>query len=157
WSLLRNRLCALASVSGGYGFTCGVEWLAAEKVNVHGCAGLSWGAEKNLVPELAALDKLLAEHPCFFDGAVVQRLSASDSPVLVLRRDSEEGKDSVLVLVNTDVERSQQLTLNAAACEPFIRPPQVAGATSAGASVAPGGIERLPASSVASAVTGSKT
>ena len=23
WSLLRNRLCALASVNGGYGFTCG--------------------------------------------------------------------------------------------------------------------------------------
>ena len=25
WSLLRNRLCALAGVSGGFGFTCGVE------------------------------------------------------------------------------------------------------------------------------------
>ncbi len=35
WSLLRNRLCALASVNGGYGFTCGVEWLATEQINVH--------------------------------------------------------------------------------------------------------------------------
>src|SRR6185503_14099783 len=35
WSLLRNRLCALTSVSGGFGFTCGVEWLAAERINVH--------------------------------------------------------------------------------------------------------------------------
>ena len=34
WSLLRNRLCALASVSGGFGFTCGVEWLATEKMDV---------------------------------------------------------------------------------------------------------------------------
>ena len=24
WSLLRNRLCALTSVGGGFGFTCGV-------------------------------------------------------------------------------------------------------------------------------------
>src|SRR5208282_5338471 len=32
WSLLRNRLCALTSPSGGFGFTCGVEWLAAEKI-----------------------------------------------------------------------------------------------------------------------------
>jgi starch synthase (maltosyl-transferring) len=126
WSLLRNRLCALASVNGGYGFTCGVEWLTAEKVNVHGCAGLSWGAQENLVPELKALNQLLADHPCFFDGATVQRLSAPDSPVLVLRRDSEEGKDSVLILVNTDVERSQPLTLSAAACESFIRRAQVA-------------------------------
>ena len=43
WSLLRNRLCALASVSGGFGFTCGVEWLAPERVNVHSSRGLAWG------------------------------------------------------------------------------------------------------------------
>ena len=48
WSLLRNRLCALASVSGGFGFTCGVEWLAPEKINVHSSRGLSWGAPDNL-------------------------------------------------------------------------------------------------------------
>jgi hypothetical protein len=28
WSILRNRLCALTSPYGGFGFTCGVEWLA---------------------------------------------------------------------------------------------------------------------------------
>jgi hypothetical protein len=33
---MRNRLCALTSPSGGFGFTCGVEWLAAEKIKVHG-------------------------------------------------------------------------------------------------------------------------
>ena len=43
WSLLRNRLCALTSVSGGFGFTCGVEWLATEKIHVHGSTGLAWG------------------------------------------------------------------------------------------------------------------
>ncbi|MDB6110575.1 MAG: glgE2 [Pedosphaera sp.] len=107
WSLLRNRLCALASVSGGYGFTCGVEWLAPERVNVHSSRGLAWGNADNLVPELAHLNRLLADHPCFFDGAKLTRLSAPESPVYVLRRDSEEGKDSLLVMVNTDVERAQ--------------------------------------------------
>ena len=43
WSLLRNRLCALTSTSGGFGFTGGVEWLAAEKIKVHGCTGLALG------------------------------------------------------------------------------------------------------------------
>jgi starch synthase (maltosyl-transferring) len=111
WSVLRNRLCALASVSGGYGFTCGVEWLAPERVNVHSSRGLAWGSADNLVPELAQLTRLLAEHPCFFDGAKLKRLSPPESPVYVLQRDSEEGKDSVLVIANTDVERPQNLTL----------------------------------------------
>ena len=113
WSLLRNRLCALTSVSGGYGFTCGVEWLAPERVNVHSSRGLAWGSADNLVPELAQLNRLLNEHPCFFDRAKLTRLSALDSPVYALRRDSAEGKDSLLVLANNDVARPQTVALTA--------------------------------------------
>lgn len=102
WSLLRNRLCALTSVNGGFGFTCGVEWLAREKINVHGSPGLAWNAAENLVPELARLNRLLGEHPCFFDGARLARVSKTDSPVYALLRQSEEGWDQVLVLLNTD-------------------------------------------------------
>src|SRR5207245_394209 len=112
WSLLRNRLSALASVSGGFGFTCGVEWLATEKIRVHGNTGLAWDNPDNLVPELASLNRLLADHPCFFDGAKINRLSAVESPVCALRRESEEGKDVVLVLVNTDVEHEHSLALD---------------------------------------------
>ncbi|HUZ08128.1 MAG TPA: amylo-alpha-1,6-glucosidase [Candidatus Paceibacterota bacterium] len=111
WSLLRNRLCALASPVGGFGFTCGVEWLATEKISVHGNTGLNWDSADNIVPELAQLNKLISGHPCFFDGAKLTRLSAPDSPVYALLRESAEGKDSVLVLVNTDVENSHALTL----------------------------------------------
>lgn len=111
WSLLRNRLCALASVSGGFGFTCGVEWLAPERVNVHSSRGLAWGNTDNIIPELAQLNQLLAEHTCFFEGAKLTRLSPLDSPVYALRRDSEEGKDSVLVLVNNDPDEAQKITL----------------------------------------------
>src|SRR5450755_1060820 len=76
WSLLRNRLCALTSPSGGFGLTCGGEWLAAEKIKVHGNTGLSWGSPENIVPELAQLNQLISNHPCFFDGAKLTRLSA---------------------------------------------------------------------------------
>ncbi|HWI57885.1 MAG TPA: amylo-alpha-1,6-glucosidase, partial [Bacillota bacterium] len=92
WSLLRNRLCALASVSGGFGFTCGVEWLASEKIRVHGSTGMAWGQGANLLPELARLNQLLRDHPCFFDGAKLTRLSPADAPVYALLRESQEGK-----------------------------------------------------------------
>jgi starch synthase (maltosyl-transferring) len=107
WSLLRNSLCALTSASGGFGFTCGVEWLATEKILVHGSTGLAWNNPENLIPELARLNRLLTEHPCFFDGAKLTRLSGPESPVYALLRESAEGKDAVLVLVNNDVEREQ--------------------------------------------------
>jgi len=102
WSLLRNRLCGLASVNGAFGFTCGVEWLAPERVNVHSSRGLAWGNAENIVPELKALNDLVANHPCFLDGAKLARLSPADSPVLALSRESAESVDKVLVLVNTD-------------------------------------------------------
>jgi predicted glycogen debranching enzyme len=111
WSLLRNRLCALTSPSGGFGFTCGVEWLAAEKIRVHGNTGLNWGSAGNIIPELAQINQLISNHPCFFDGAKLTRLSAPGSPIYALLRESAEGKDSVLVLINTDVEKSHLLTL----------------------------------------------
>lgn len=114
WSLLRNRLCALASPSGGFGFTCGVEWLAAEKIRVHGNTGLNWDSADNIVPELAQLNQLISDHPCFFDGAKLTRLSPPDSPVYALHRESADGKDSVLILVNTEAEKSHLLVLTPA-------------------------------------------
>jgi predicted glycogen debranching enzyme len=102
WSLLRSRLCALASQCGAFGFTGGVEWLAAERIQVHGAPGLAWAAGENLVAELGRLNRLLAGHPCFYDGAALERLSAADSPVLALRRTSRDGLDQCLALVNLD-------------------------------------------------------
>jgi starch synthase (maltosyl-transferring) len=122
WSLLRNRLCALAGVCGGFGFTCGVEWLAPEKFNVHSSRGLAWGDAQNIVPELACLNRLLATHPCFFDGAKVTRFSGPDSPVCVLRRVSAEGLDSVLVLVNNDIKSSRTVSIDQADYETWRRP-----------------------------------
>jgi predicted glycogen debranching enzyme len=114
WSLLRNRLSALTAVGGGFGFTCGVEWLATEKIKVHGCTGLAWDNPKNLVSELAQLNRLLAGHPCFFDGAKLRRLSQPDSPVYALLRQSAEGKDIVLVVVNAELEKESSVALRIA-------------------------------------------
>ncbi len=111
WSLMRNRLCALTSVSGAFGFTNGVEWLAPEKLNVHSSCGLAWGNEPNIVPELARLNKLLTEHPCFFDNASLGRLSTTEDYIFALSRVSSEGLDRVLVLVNTDLETPRALFL----------------------------------------------
>ena len=122
WSLLRNRLCALASVNGGFGFTCGVEWLATEKIDVHGNTGMAWGQGDNLVSELAELNKLLNEHPCFYDGACLKRVSAPESPVFALRRDSAEGIDHVLIVANLDLENSHTIELDSSDFEGSDRP-----------------------------------
>jgi predicted glycogen debranching enzyme len=114
WSALRNRLCALASVSGGFGFSAGVEWLCSEKLEVWDARTLCWGAEPNLVAELGRLDRLLAGHPCFYDGARVERRSGLDSPVLALERSAREDAERCLVLVNLDPEREHAIELPAA-------------------------------------------
>src|SRR6185503_10390929 len=111
WSLLRNRLCALTSVSGAFGFTCGVEWLAPEKLNVHSSRGLAWDNTPNIVPELAQLNRLIADHPCFFDNATLVRISAAEDYVFALSRVSSEGLDRALVLVNTDLKTPRILAL----------------------------------------------
>ncbi|HZR20138.1 MAG TPA: amylo-alpha-1,6-glucosidase [Verrucomicrobiae bacterium] len=112
WSLLRNRLCALTSVSGGFGFTAGVEWLATEKIRVHERTALDWDNPDNLLPELAALNRLLAQNPCFFDGARLTRITPRDSTVYGLARESEEGLDCVVVLVNTSLTEPASIYLN---------------------------------------------
>ncbi|MEW6305786.1 MAG: amylo-alpha-1,6-glucosidase [Verrucomicrobiota bacterium] len=111
WSLLRNQLSALTSVSGGFGFTCGVEWLAAEKFNVHSSRGLSWGSATNLIPELSRLNQLLAAHPCFFDNARLTRISPAGAPVYALLRESADGRDNALVLANTDAAQANTFPL----------------------------------------------
>src|SRR6184192_1229706 len=60
WALMRNQLSALASHSGAFAFTAGVEWLVTEKINVHSSHGLAWGNPSNLLPELQRLNDLLA-------------------------------------------------------------------------------------------------
>lgn len=112
WSLLRNRLCALTSVNGGFAFTGGVEWLATEKIRVHQRTGLNWDHPANLILDLARLNQLLADHPAFFDGAVLKRISPDGSDVFALLRTSRDGQSHALVMVNTLLDRSAELSLD---------------------------------------------
>ncbi len=111
WSLHRNRLCALTSVGGGFGFTCGVEWLAPERVNVHSSRGLNWGSDENILHELHVLNRLIANHPCFFDGAELEILSDEYSDVLILKRTAASG-ESILVIANTDQAEHRTVTIS---------------------------------------------
>jgi len=114
WSLLRNQLCALLSTQGAFGYTAGVEWLATEKIDVHRCSGLAWDAPENLVDELSTLARLLRNHPCFFDGAAITRLSAPESSILVVSRTSADGQDHLVIFANLDLEQPAVLAWDAA-------------------------------------------
>jgi predicted glycogen debranching enzyme len=122
WSLMRNRLCGLASVSGAYGYTCGVEWLADEKIEVHQSRGLAWNNPDNLVPELSRLASLLSSHPCFFDRAQIYRVSPPDSPVLALHRQSSDAANNVLALVNMDIAASRSIDVDRGLYDELGRP-----------------------------------
>jgi starch synthase (maltosyl-transferring) len=113
WSSMRNHLSALTSHGGGFAFTSGVEWLCTTKIDVHEAHELGFGSAPNLIAPLARLNKLLAEHPAFFDGASVLRVSEADAPVLALGRASADGLDHVLVLVNLDAEQPNVCALPA--------------------------------------------
>jgi hypothetical protein len=49
YARMRTALCALSSHNGAFGFANGVEWFAAEKINVHDAPSLNWGAESNQI------------------------------------------------------------------------------------------------------------
>ncbi len=112
WSLLRNRLSALAAPSAAYGITAGVEWLETAKIDVHEARPLGFGQSPNLVREIAQLTRLLSEHPCFFDGATIVRVSPDDSSILALERTSADERERCLVLANLDVEKAHTLELS---------------------------------------------
>ena len=123
WSLLRNQLCALTSVQGAFGFTCGVEWLAAEKIIVHECTGLNWGAEENIVHTMGRLGRLLNHHPCFFDGASLKLSPQPNAQTCLFHRVSQNGDRSLWILINTDVAQSQQITLKVSEVPKISQPP----------------------------------
>jgi predicted glycogen debranching enzyme len=113
WAKMRTALCALFSVDGSFGITNGVEWYAAERVNVHGSASLNWGAGENQTAEIRRLQTILSIHPAFAAGAKLQFIHGKDGNTLALRRESAEDDSLVLVLINLDTEREQPVSWDA--------------------------------------------
>ncbi|VVS91306.1 amylo-alpha-1,6-glucosidase [Desulfoluna spongiiphila] len=98
----RTALCALLSCNGSFGFANGVEWLATEKIDVHGASGLNWGDRENLVDHLARLSTILKHHPCYYEGTMLTVLNCESEEAVVVRRDHEGTGKSLWVVANTD-------------------------------------------------------
>ena len=98
---MRTALAALLSQSGAFGITNGVEWLATEKINVHGATDLRWNAPDNQVEAIARLNRLLARHPAFGFGATVELVQRGGGNVVVARRTAPQGK-TLLVVANLE-------------------------------------------------------
>ncbi len=99
---LRTALCALVSHQGGFAFANGVEWLATEKIDVHGAPSLNWGAEPNLVDHLVRLHTLLRRHPLFHDRIRQRLVQTGQGNHLVVERRHIPTGDRIWIAANLD-------------------------------------------------------
>jgi starch synthase (maltosyl-transferring) len=109
YARMRTALCALLSNQGGFGFANGVEWLATEKINVHGAPSLNWGAQENQVDFIRRLNALLTVHPAFFHPVRVEMLQQGPGNAIVAARRSRPGGKGLLVLVNLDTASATEI------------------------------------------------
>ena len=112
YASMRTALSALFSDQGAYGFANGVEWYAAEKINVHNSPSLNWGAPVNQVDRIRRLNQLLKTLPVFH-GPTETRMIQEDNgnQVVLLRRHIPTGR-SLLVVVNLDDENQTTASWN---------------------------------------------
>ena len=105
----RLSLCALCAQNGAFGITNGVEWLATEKISVHGASSLNWGASDNLVTHISRLNAILETHPCFFHQAKVRLLySDKNHSTLVIHRSHASRTAPILIVVNCDATQPHE-------------------------------------------------
>ncbi len=102
YAAMRTALCALLAPNGAFAFANGVEWFAAQKINVHDACSLNWGADPNQVDRIAHLSRLLETHPVFGPGVNLDLIDrGAGNFVAVLRRHRASGR-RLLVLANLD-------------------------------------------------------
>ena len=106
YALLRIALSALLAQQGAFGITAGVEWFAKEKIDVHGCGGLNWGAEPNACSWLRRLTTLLRIHPLFGASTAQRMVQQGGGNVLAVLR-SRTGEKPLLILANLDLHAEQ--------------------------------------------------
>ena len=96
YARLRVALAALLSHQGAWGIANGVEWLATEKIDVHGKNDLAWGHSPNLVELIARLNWLLRTHPDFTLPVHLEMIARGAGNFLAVKR------GETLVLANLD-------------------------------------------------------
>jgi predicted glycogen debranching enzyme len=113
YARMRTALCALSSHNGGFGFANGVEWFAAEKINVHDAASLNWGAVSNQVADIRRLNHLLKIHPAFHDDVAVSMHQKADGNFIVLLRHQRRSDKKLLIIVNLDTDQQTMASWDA--------------------------------------------
>lgn len=104
YSAMRCALTALLSENGAFGYANGVEFLAREKIDVHGAGSLNWGAEPNLIGLLRRLSAVFAVFPAFQAGSRVRLIQHGGGNLVVALRTAPDG-ETMLAAVNLDCER----------------------------------------------------
>lgn len=102
WAALRTGLAALMSVNGAFGIANGVEWLATEKIDVHGAASLNWGKAPNLVLYISRLNKILRSSPAFGSDVELRVVETGTGGGVGVVRRCRNNLDSVMVIANPD-------------------------------------------------------
>ncbi|MDD3885251.1 MAG: amylo-alpha-1,6-glucosidase [Victivallaceae bacterium] len=112
YAKLRFAVAALTAGNGAFGFANGAEFFATEKIDVHGCGALNWGASPNLVDFAARLNRVLATHPAFGRGSRIEPVQNGPGNVLAVRRtpaaDEAAGR-IVLALFNLDCDNAGEI------------------------------------------------
>ncbi|UCF92219.1 MAG: glycogen debranching enzyme N-terminal domain-containing protein [Desulfobacterales bacterium] len=117
YARMRTALSALCSHQGAFGFANGVEWLATEKINVHGAPSLNWGAASNQVDLIRRLNSLLTTHPAFHDQCELKMVQEDAGNYLALRRHHLPSGKKLLVLANLDDENPVRASWTTAATQ----------------------------------------
>jgi len=105
YAKMRTALCALASIQGAFGFANGVEWFAAEKINVHESPSLNWGAAANQVDEIGRLNALLKSHPAFHDRTELKLARQGEGNFIALLRHHLPSGKKLLIVANLDDQK----------------------------------------------------
>jgi hypothetical protein len=100
YARMRTALCALLAPHGAFGFANGVEWFAAEKINVHEPCALNWGAEENQVDAIARLNVILKTHPAFGPSVDLSLIGRGQGNFIALLRDHRNSGRKVIIVAN---------------------------------------------------------
>ena len=105
---LRFLVNALLSVNGSFGFANGAEFFATEKIDVHGCSALNFGAVDNLCSLIGKVNILLSTHPAFASDAEVKLIQHGPGNVIAALRKAANGS-TLLILLNLDCNNASSV------------------------------------------------
>ena len=111
YTLMRCAVNSLLSHAGAFGFANGVEFLATEKIDVHGNSDLNWGNPQNIVAELGRLNSILHIHKSFLPNSAIEFIHQNNSSALMFSRVSPEKDEKLYILINLNCEESSYFEL----------------------------------------------